>query len=82
MKPYGRIKQHPGNTPDNHPNKGHVNWWELENSCVKSKKRARQEAVQAIGDALMAIHMESYLKRVSARLNKDEPRGLMRLSQF
>jgi hypothetical protein len=43
MKAYGRNKQHPGNLPDNHPKKGYVNWWEDENSNVKSKKKERQK---------------------------------------
>jgi len=42
MKTYGRRRQHPGNTPDNHPTKGYVNWWEIEYSKVKSKKTERQ----------------------------------------
>ncbi len=42
MKKYGRQKQHPGNLPDNHPPKGHVNWWEVEEHNGKSKKRERK----------------------------------------
>jgi len=43
MKKYGRQPQHPHNTPDNHPKKGYVNWWEIENHSGKSKKRERQQ---------------------------------------
>ena len=48
MKKYGRQSQHPGNLPDNHPPKGHVNWWETEYHNGKSKKKARREAKQDI----------------------------------
>lgn len=44
MKQYGRQRQHPSNLPDNHPQKGYVNWWETEYHKGKSKKRARREA--------------------------------------
>jgi hypothetical protein len=48
LKKYGLQSQHPGNFPDNHPKKGHVNWWEQEYHNGKSKKRARREARQTI----------------------------------
>ena len=48
MKPYGTKPQHPSNIPDNHPPKGYVNWWEVENVKVKSKKYERQLAEKQI----------------------------------
>lgn len=48
MKKYGIQRQHQHGYPDNHPKKGMVNWWELENHSGKSKKRARQEARKEI----------------------------------
>ena len=42
MKPYGLRNKLRINLKDNHPQKGFVNWWEVEWKTVKSKKSARQ----------------------------------------
>lgn len=47
VKKYGRQRQHPHNTPDNHPRKNEVNWWEDE-FHDGNKKRARQKAKKDI----------------------------------
>jgi len=59
MKQYGRQRQHPGNLPDNHPPKRHVNWWEAENHKGKSKKRARVEAATEIVEELANIAQQT-----------------------
>ena len=55
MKKYGRQHQHPANTPDNHPSKGFVNWWEAENHNGKSKKRERQIVYKEIKEQLSGV---------------------------
>lgn len=53
MKPYGLIKKILHNHPDNHPQKGRVNWWEketLDKISKKSERRlARKEIFQSMG---------------------------------
>jgi len=40
MKPYGLRSKLKYNYKDNHPQKGYVNWWEIESKDI-SKKRER-----------------------------------------
>jgi hypothetical protein len=54
MQKYGIQRQHQHGYPDNHPQKGLKNWWELDYHNGKSKKRARRiakiEITQEIND--------------------------------
>jgi hypothetical protein len=59
MKKYGRKRQHPGNLPDNHPQKGFVNWWERDYHSGKSKKRARVEASAEIAEERVNITQQA-----------------------
>jgi hypothetical protein len=47
MLPYGINDKMRFNYPDNHPQKGWVNWWEVEIGYV-DKRRARQKAKKAL----------------------------------
>jgi hypothetical protein len=47
MEPYGRRQKLKANLVDNHPPKGHVNWWEVEFDDV-TKKRARRQGKKEI----------------------------------
>lgn len=51
MIPYGKNRKMRYNYPDNHPQKGWVNWWEVEMGGV-SKGRARQEGKREIKNQL------------------------------
>ena len=62
MKAYGRHRQHPGNYPDNHPQKGYINWWEDENPRVKSKKCERQDAKAEIEREIVTLDDELFEK--------------------
>lgn len=48
MKPYTRGDKLKRNYPDNHPQKGWVNWWESEIDTSLSKKAIRAKAKKAI----------------------------------
>lgn len=45
--PYGKNKKFTKNYPDSHPQKGYVNWWEVELGDV-DKGRERQETKRKI----------------------------------
>jgi len=52
MKAYGLRNKLKINFPDNHPQKGWINWWEDEIGTVKSKKSERQKGKKIIKQAL------------------------------
>jgi len=57
---YGRQRQHPGNLPDNHPQRGRVNWWEAE-FHDGNKKRARQQARREVEEGVAMAEDRSEL---------------------
>lgn len=50
MRPYGRKPKH-HNYKDNHPPKGHINWWEAELDSL-NKKTERQKAQKIINEEI------------------------------
>ena len=52
MKAYGLRNKLVINFPDFHPQKGWVNWWEVEIDTVRSKKSARQKAKKEIKEII------------------------------
>lgn len=57
MQKYGGQRQHPRNLPDNHPQKGRVNWWEAE-FHDGNKKRARQRARREIEEGIAMVESQ------------------------
>lgn len=51
MIPYGKSSKLRINLPDNHPQKGYVNWWENDFGDIK-KGAARQKAKRQINKEL------------------------------
>jgi len=64
MQRYGRQRQHPGNLPDNHPQKGRDNWWEVE-FHDGNKKRARQQARIEVEEGIAMTETKSVALRDS-----------------
>ena len=76
MIPYGKNKKLRYNHPDNHPQKGWVNWWEVEIGDV-DKNRERQTSkinlkkeVEMINDNYVKINIKNKKRKREIRWRK------------
>jgi len=69
MIPYGKNKKLTKNYPDNHPQKGYVNWWEVELGGV-DKGSERQRAKNDLRLEVNVIETDNFIEKMSYEFSR------------